>query len=112
MFELGEKVTLAPKSWDEFRDALMGLFARDMILDEFSTTHKEMILVAGVIYGEGDSWFNDLLINGGEIIKCYAAGWYMVNINGVKLKFHESVLCLKEDMRSIDEKLFINCLLL
>lgn len=101
MFELGQKVTLAPKSWDEFRGALMESF-----------TYKEMILVTGVLYREGDSWFNDLLINGGEIIKCYATGWYMVNINGIKLKFHESVLCLKEDMRSVDENLFLSCLLL
>lgn len=112
MFKLGQRVTLAPKSWSEFRDVLSKSFAKAMILDEFSSTHKEMILVAGVLYGEGESWFDDLLIDGGKIIRCYATGWHMVNINGVKLKFHESVLCLKEDMRSVDEKLFMNCLLL
>lgn len=112
MFKLGQRVTLVPKSWSEFRDVLSKSFAKAMISDEFSSTHKEMILVAGVLYGEDDPYFDQFMKDGGEIVEYELGGWYRVRVGEKEMSFYKSVLCLKEDMRSVDEQVFMNCLLL
>ena len=112
MFKIGQRVTLIPKTWSEFKGSLSEIFPYALVVDELSSTHREIMQVEGALYGEDEHWFYDLLADGGAIIRRYDTGWYMVNINGVKLKFHEKVLCLKEDIRSVDEEVFTSCLLL
>lgn len=109
-FKAGQRVEFVPKTWDEFYDnlsAAVPIYLVDASVD--AVTNERFIYVKDIMYAEDDPYFGELVRGGGEIIKDEFGGWYRVRVGEKEMSFYKSVLRLKQ---SIDEQVFMSCLLL
>ena len=110
MFRRGQKVEFVPKTWGEFYDNLLAVMPRHSVDASVDiVTDERFIYVEGVMYGENDPYFGQFMKDGGEIVEYELGGWYRVRVGEKEMSFYKSVLRLK---RSIDEQVFMSCLLL
>lgn len=111
MFITGQWVEFIPKTWGEFYDNLSAVFPDGFVKRSINGTSRErFIYVEEVMYGENDPYFGQFMKDGGEIVDYELGGWYRVRVGEKEMSFYKSVLRLKEV--SVDEQVFMNCLLL
>ena len=111
MFITGQWVEFIPKTWGEFYDNLSAAFPDGFVKRSINGTSRErFIYVEEVMYGENDPYFGQFMKDGGEIVDYELCGWYRVRVGEKEMSFYKSVLQLKEV--SVDEQVFMNCLLL
>ena len=110
MFRPGQQVEFIPKTWDEFDDNLRAALPNGAVSRSVDIiTGERFICAVNVMYAGDDPYFSEFIRDGGEIIKGEFGGWYIVRVGKKEMHFYKSVLRLK---RSVDEEIFMNCLLL
>lgn len=110
MFRPGQRVEFIPKTWDEFNDNLRAVLPNGAVSRSVDIiTNERFIYADDVMYAENDPYFGQFTKDGGEIVEYELGGWYRVRVGEKEMSFYKSVLRLKQ---SIDEQVFMNCLLL
>ena len=110
MFITGQWVEFIPKTWGEFYDNLRAVFPNGAVSQSVDIiTNERCIYADEVMYAEGDPYLREFIRDGGEIVEYELGGWYRIRVSKKEMSFYKSVLRLKQ---SIDEQVFMNCLLL
>ena len=111
MFITGQWVEFIPKTWGEFYDNLSAAFPDGAVSQSVDIiTNERFIYADDVMYAEGDPYLREFIRDGGEIVEYELGGWYRIRVGEKEMSFYKSVLRLKEV--SVDEQVFMNCLLL
>lgn len=110
MFRPGQWVELIPKTWDKFHDYLRAVLPDGAVESSINIITGERAIIAGdVVYMENDPKLVEFAKNGGNVVEYEGVCWYRIRIGEEEMSFHRVVLQSKQ---SIDEQVFMDCLLL